>query len=104
MNNKNIINSYDWRVHLDLLDDTDDGSVPFYTDELQKEIDNSILQSIQIAALKSCGWTEVYFGENWFNISDEWCEQSLTGQYSCMGHTWYFENKEDAAWAILKWK
>ncbi len=69
-----------------------------------KDFELEIKRLTQGPKLKEQGWTEVYIGDFWRKITDEWCIQNLKGKYSCMGAWWFFELEEDAAWVILKWK
>lgn len=72
-------------------------------DTLKENAELNLKRTVSGPLLIDQGWTEVYIGAKWRNITDEWCRQNLKGQYSCMGTYWLFENKEDAAWFMLRW-
>lgn len=55
-------------------------------------------------------WTKVLRPKNLYHIGDselkKWCQQQTSkGKfYVYYGtDTWYFENKEDATWFLLRW-
>lgn len=71
--------------------------------DILEEAELDIKRSVTGPLLVEQGWTEVYIGSNWRKVTNEWCEKNLTGQYHCMGVAWFFENKEDAAWFMVRW-
>ena len=75
-------------------------------DELQKAIDDEILNTIVGPTLIEEGWTQVVVKNcNWANIPQEWLDENLSGRHSfkCFGYYWYFENEKDATIFSLKW-
>lgn len=72
--------------------------------DILEDLAFELKRNISGPLLVNQGWTEIYVGNKWRDITDEWCKQNLKGQYSSMGAYWFFENEEDAAWMMLKWK
>ena len=71
-------------------------------DELQKEIDNEILNTIVGPMLCEQGWTQMTV-RDWGDIPNEWLAESMTKGYKCFGSYWYFESKADATAFALRW-
>lgn len=79
--------------------------------EIEKIFGLDVLDDLELALKREIsgtsyvlqGWTEVIIGRNWRTIPDDWCKQNIKGKYQCLGTVWYFKNKEDAAWFILRW-
>ena len=68
-------------------------------DKLKKAIDDEIMNTIVGPNLIQKGWFQVVVKNcNWINISQEWCNENLSGKhsYTCFGYYWYFENEKDA--------
>jgi predicted alternative tryptophan synthase beta-subunit len=73
-------------------------------DELQKAIDEEILNTIVGPTLVEEGWTQVML-KQYINVPQEWLDENLSGRHSfkCFGYYWYFENEKDATMFSLKW-
>ncbi len=73
-------------------------------DELQKAIDDEILNTLVGPHLIEEGWTQVVI-RGWQNISQEWLNENIKDKhgYAGYGYYWYFKNKDDATMFALKW-
>jgi len=71
-------------------------------DEIKNEIDKEIMSSMQQQVLLHNGWICVTV-KSWNEITDKWCEKSLTDAYKCYGHYWYFKSQKDANIFALAW-
>lgn len=71
--------------------------------ELADEIDFQILTSM----FKEMGWTEIEFDPHVENLLayeiHTWIKANCKGHVQSRGKRWLFENKQDAAWFILRW-
>lgn len=74
-------------------------------DELEKAINDEVMNQIAGPSLIEKGWTQVVV-KNWEIIPQEWLDENLSGKhsYNCFGYYWYFENKADATIFSLRWK
>jgi hypothetical protein len=73
-------------------------------DELQKEIDNEVMNSILGPTLRERGWYPIVLKDTyWADIPKEWIAGNIQYKYSCFGSYWYFENQADATAFALKW-
>ena len=77
----------------------DDHLVKTLTEEIQKEIDFSILSDL----LSDIGWTEIKFTPSgrYFEI-DKWCEENTVGVRG-YGSRWLFKDEKDITMFILRW-
>jgi len=73
-----------------------------FGDELQKEIDNEVMNTVIGPTLIENGWTQMTL-RSWRDVSDEWLAENMTEGYKCFGHYWYFESKADATAFALRW-
>lgn len=90
------------RVKNDTVD-FEDELVKTLMEEIQKEIDFSVLSTM----LVETGWTEVKLDPHIIHNTVEiieWVAQYKIGNYHSYGSTFIFEKAEDAEWFILKWK
>jgi predicted alternative tryptophan synthase beta-subunit len=73
-------------------------------EELQKSIDDEIMNTIVGPTLIEKGWTQLTV-RNWQDIPQEWLDENLSGKhsYTCFGYYWYFEKESDATMFSLKW-
>jgi hypothetical protein len=84
-------------------------------EQIAKEIDKEILDTIMIDALKSKGWTTTVMNPayeppltrlsngEWYSETAEWIHLNATGDYKLLRGQWLFEKKEDAVMFTLKW-
>ncbi len=72
--------------------------------ELQKAIDDEILNTIVGPTLVNDGWIQVTV-RNWESISQDWLDANIQDRhsYKCFGYYWYFKNKSDATIFTLRW-
>jgi hypothetical protein len=93
--------SANWTVNSSIGTNTfiDDHLVKTLTDEIQKEIDFSILSDL----LSEVGWTEIKFTPSgrYFEI-DKWCEENTAGVRG-YGSRWLFKDEKDITMFILRW-
>lgn len=73
-------------------------------DELRREIDNEIMNTVVGQHLVGQGWHQVMV-EDPRQIGDDWIAEHMSGgcRYTCFGHYWYFERAEDAVLFRLSW-
>jgi hypothetical protein len=83
-------------------------------EQIAKEIDKEILDTIMIDVLTKEGWTATSinpaFGKgsivpeiDWYAETAEWIHINAIGDYKLLKGQWVFENKEDAVMFILRW-
>ncbi len=70
--------------------------------ELQQEIDNSLMAEI----LTETGWTKVTYHYN--NVQQaldiiDWLKENCSDRFQRLGSGYYFKDKKDAEWFILRW-
>lgn len=86
------------------MDNVVDEAVKRAAKEMAEEIDFQVLANLY----KESGWTEVEFNPHVEDILaykiQNWMRDTLKGHYTSRGKRWLFENKQDAAWFILRWK
>jgi hypothetical protein len=72
--------------------------------ELQKAIDDEVMNAIVGPTLLEKGWTQVVI-DAWADVDEEWLKNNLAGKhsYTCFGHFWYFEKESDATMFKLRW-
>jgi hypothetical protein len=74
------------------------------SDQLQKEIDNEVINTMIGPTLRETGW---YFVQvktvHWQDIPHDWVKTSIQGEYKCFGNYWYFREHGDAVLFTLKW-
>jgi hypothetical protein len=77
--------------------------VAILADEIQKEIDESIMLDM----LVEMGWTKVELErlkDRYESIDIElWIDENCKGKHTKLGRTFVFEKKQDAEWFMLKW-
>lgn len=71
--------------------------------ELQKAIDDEVMNQIVGPHLTDQGWYHVNVS-NWEIISQEWLNENMNNEYKCYGYYWYFKSKTDATMFSLRWK
>jgi hypothetical protein len=73
-------------------------------DELQKAIDDEIMNTIVGPNLIQEGWTQLTV-RDWQTIPQEWIDENIKDRhsYTCFGYYWYFKNEKDATMFALKW-
>lgn len=72
------------------------------SDELQKAINDEVLNTIVGPVLVDEGFTQVIIG-SWQAIPGEWLAENIIGEYKCFGYYWYFEMISDATAFKLRW-
>ena len=82
-------------------------------EQIAKEIDREIVDTIMIDVLKSEGWTGTTvnpaFGKSivpeidWYTETAEWIHINATGDYKLLRGQWLFKNQEDAIMFTLRW-
>jgi hypothetical protein len=88
-----------WKLDLNNIATANDHLVKTLTEEIQKEIDFSILSDL----LSEVGWTEIKFTPSgrYFEI-DKWCEENTAGVQG-YGSRWLFKDEKDITMFILRW-
>lgn len=83
--------------------------------QIAREIDKEILDTIMMDALTAKGWTttsinpafsanNILFPKNeWYSLTAEWIHLNATGDYKLLKGQWVFEKKEDAVMFTLTW-
>jgi len=78
----------------------------YYSEEMAKELQEEIDWGLTSASLISYGWTKVITMlpryPNPTQASD-WAAKNCSGLFKYRYNDWFFENKEDAAWFMLRW-
>ena len=83
-----------------------------FTEEIAREIDKEILETIMIDVLTDEGWTltkinhifgDVVSRNDWYSKTAEWIHLNAQGEYKLLNGQWLFENKKDATMFILRW-
>jgi hypothetical protein len=81
-------------------------------EQIAKEIDNEILDTIMISLLTKEGWTATNIGPEqsllspkhvWYTDTAEWLHLNATGDYKLLRGKWLFERQEDAVMFVLRW-
>lgn len=74
-------------------------------DEIEKAINDEVMNQIAGPALLEQGWTLVIV-KDWQRIPQEWIDANLSRNcnYNCFGYYWYFELESDATLFALNWK
>jgi hypothetical protein len=85
------------------------------SDEIAREIDKEILDTLMIDVLTSEGWTvttmnpafeppltRVSNGE-WYSETAEWIHLNARGDYKLLKGQWVFKDPKDAMWFTLRW-
>lgn len=82
------------------------------SEEIAKEIDKEILETLMIDVLRSEGWVETKinpaFGtafakSDWYTETAEWIHVNTRGDYKLLRGQWLFKDPKDATMFILKW-
>ena len=70
--------------------------------EIAREIDESLMASI----LTETGWTKVIYryknNQQAVDITD-WLMENCSDKFQRLGSEYYFKDKKDAEWFILRW-
>lgn len=81
-------------------------------EEISKEIDKELLDTIMFDLLIKEGWTETRVIPatgvspklfDWYTDTAEWIHLNATGDYKLLKGQWLFEKSEDATLFILRW-
>lgn len=81
-------------------------------EEISKEIDKELLDTIMFDLLIKEGWTETRVIPStgvspklfdWYTDTAEWIHLNATGDYKLLKGQWLFEKSEDATLFILRW-
>lgn len=78
-------------------------------EEIAREIDKEIVDTIMIDVLTKEGWIvtdcskESVIGSDWYADTAEWIHINATGDYKLLRGKWVFERREDAVLFTLKW-
>jgi hypothetical protein len=84
------------------------------SDEIAREIDKEILETLMIDVLTDKGWIQTKinpaFGNNtamyrstWYAETAEWIHMHATGDYKMLRGQWLFKEPKDATMFILRW-
>ena len=85
---------------------TMDEAIANIANQMQKEIDNEIVERLTRDTLIRNGWTttDVRLAANDKIATAAWCHLNATGDYKLLLGQWLFERAEDATMFILRWK
>lgn len=84
-------------------------------DQLAREIDKEIIDTIMMDTLVAKGWTATSINpafstnnilfpkDEWYALTAEWIHLNATGDYKLLIGQWVFENRGDAVMFTLKW-
>lgn len=83
-------------------------------EQIAREIDKEILDTIMMDVLTKDGWTittinpaygrgSIVTEIDWYAETAEWIHINATGDYKLLKGQWVFENKEDAVMFTLRW-
>ncbi len=72
-------------------------------DELQKAIDDEVMNNIIGPTLIEDNWTHIYL-RNYEQVTTEWLKENMSDTYKMFGSYWYFKSKKDAMTFSLRWK
>lgn len=78
-------------------------------EEIAREIDKEIVDTIMIDVLTKEGWIVTDCSKdsgtefNWYADTAEWIHINATGDYKLLRGKWVFERREDAVLFTLKW-
>ena len=84
-------------------------------DQISKEIDKELLDTIMIESLILDGWTattinpafspnNILFPKHeWYSETAEWIHLNAAGNYKLLKGQWLFKNQEDAIMFTLRW-
>jgi hypothetical protein len=79
------------------------------SEEMTKEIDKEIVETMVLEELVSVGWVKSPVQRPWGPFHDwasetaEWCHLHCAGNYRFLVNHWYFERPGDATAFTLRW-
>ena len=85
------------------------------SDEIAREIDKEILDTLMIDVLTSEGWTVTTMNPafeppltrlsngEWYSETAEWIHLNARGDYKLLKGQWVFKDPKDAMWFTLRW-
>ena len=83
------------------------------SDEIAREIDKEILDTLMIDVLTDEGWTQTKLDpafkntamhrSTWYTDTAEWVHKNATGDYKMLRGQWLFKEPKDATMFILRW-
>ena len=85
------------------------------SNELAREIDKEILDTLMIDVLTSEGWIQTkinpafdknntgMYQSTWYAETAEWVHVNATGDYKMLRGQWLFKEPKDATMFILRW-
>lgn len=95
--------SADYTITIDAVESVNDASVELMK-KLQESIDQEILHEVFKSAIDNQDWTTVVVGYNVYKqVTDEWLDVNMQGDYHCFDCYWYFKNQSDATSFALRW-
>lgn len=82
--------------------------------EIAREIDKEILETLMIDVLTSEGWVQTkinpafdnntaMYRSTWYTDTAEWVHLNATGDYKMLRGQWLFKESKDATMFILRW-
>jgi hypothetical protein len=84
------------------------------SEEIAREIDKEILDTLMINVLTSEGWIQTkinpafdnntaMYRSTWYAETAEWVHLNATGDYKMLRGQWLFKEPKDATMFILRW-
>jgi hypothetical protein len=86
------------------------------SDEIARQIDKEILDTLMIDVLTSEGWAQTKINppfsdygmmgkpfEEWYSRTAEWVHLNATSDYKLLKGQWLFKEPKDATMFILRW-
>jgi hypothetical protein len=86
------------------------------SEEIAREIDKEILETLMMDVLTSEGWIQTKVNpafedigmlsgrfEDWYSRTAEWIHINATGDYKLLKGQWLFKEPKDATMFILRW-
>lgn len=98
-NTRPLAANYTMEVSQDLINLNDEIESAL-AEELQKEINNEVVNELMGATLINSGYI---YKKCLTEIPDEWANAHIEYEYKNYGMHWYFKSKSDAAMFTLKW-
>jgi hypothetical protein len=85
-----------------------------FFEEIAREIDKEILETLMIDILTSEGWTQTkinpafnnntaMYRSTWYTDTAEWIHLNAQGDYKMLRGQWLFKEPKDATMFILRW-
>jgi hypothetical protein len=85
-----------------------------FCEEIAREIDKEILDTLMIDVLTSEGWIQTkinpafdnntaMYRSTWYTDTAEWIHVNATGDYKMLRGQWLFKEPKDATMFILRW-